>query len=43
MLLAWVSTQLFAKDSRSSLVNVDLKKSYGLRAYVSKKPLQYAP
>jgi chaperone BCS1 len=44
MLLAWASTQPFAKDSRSSLVNVDLRKGYGPSADSStKKPLQYAP
>jgi hypothetical protein len=44
MLLAWASTQPFAKESRSSLVNVDLSKGYGPCVYGSiKKPLQYAP
>jgi chaperone BCS1 len=44
MLLAWVSSQPFAKNSRSSLVTVDLKKGYSLEAYdSSRKSLQYAP
>jgi hypothetical protein len=44
MLLAWASTQPFAKESRSSLVNVDLRKGYGPGVDGSmKKPLQYAP
>ncbi|KAF1809588.1 mitochondrial chaperone BCS1 [Eremomyces bilateralis CBS 781.70] len=44
MVLAWVSNQPFAKDSRSFLVNIDLKKGYGPGANGSvKKPLQYAP
>lgn len=44
MLLAWVSNQPFAKDGRSSLVQVDLKIGYGPWADSSmKKPLQYAP
>jgi len=44
MLLAWVSTQSFAKDSRSSLVSIDLKRGYGFGVDAStKKPLQYAP
>jgi chaperone BCS1 len=44
MLLAWVSSQPFAQNSRSSLVTVDLKKGYSLGAHgSSRKHLQYAP
>jgi hypothetical protein len=42
MLFAWVSTQLFAKDCRSFLVNVDLKEGYGVDSLM-KKPPSYAP
>ena len=42
MLLFWVSIQSFAKDCRSSLVDVDLRERYGLDGS-TKKLLKYAP